>query len=158
MGADVLACRLALDDARSPGEEADVVDRELDVEVRGALRLADVVLLELRERLGIALDRIGEGIQHLRALGRSRLRPGVEGGSGCRDGAVDIGRVTLRNLGDLLLGGRVDDRRGLAAAGIGPVAIDEHLLARSGQGHGSFRPRVGQWGSKRRKRTDTGRF
>ncbi len=141
VGAEVLPGRLALHDPRRAGEEADVVHGELDVEVGGALRLSDVVLLQLRQRLGVALDRIGEGVQHLRAILWRRLRPGVEGRARGGDGAVDVGGIALGDLGDLLLGGRVDDRCALAAGGIGPVAGDEHLLAWGGQGHGSFTPR-----------------
>jgi hypothetical protein len=137
VSADVLAGRLALDDPRGAGEEADVVHRELDVEVGRALRLADVSLLQGRQRLGIALDRIGECVERLGSLGRRRLGPRHEGGAGGGDGTIDVGSIALRNPGDLVLGGRVDDGGGLAAAGVGPVAVDEHLLARSGQGHGS---------------------
>ena len=81
---------LSLHDPGGAREEADVVDGELDVEVGGALRLADVLLLEERERFRILLDGIGERVERLRSILGSRLRPGLEGRPGGSHGAVDV--------------------------------------------------------------------
>ena len=63
VGAHVFARRLPLHHARRAGEEADVVDRELEVEVGDTLWLADIGALQARELCGVVADHIGELVQ-----------------------------------------------------------------------------------------------
>jgi len=154
--ADVLTSGLALHHPSGAGEEAHVVDGEFDVEVGHAFRFSDVLLLKTRQRFSVAFDRIGELVERGGSFGRRRLRPGREGRARCGDRSVDVGDVALRNLGNLLLGGGIDDRCGLAAAGIGPIAIDEHLATGGGHGHGSLSDLRGSVAMAKDRRTDPG--
>ena len=58
----------------------------------------------------------------------ARPGAGLQGAARRGDGKVDIGLVAGRNMGDDLLGGGVLDRQGLAAAGVDPLAVDQHLV------------------------------
>src|SRR5207244_11459939 len=94
MGAHILTGRLPLHPPGRAGEEADVVDGELEVEVRDALRLADVCALQAGELCGVVRDHIRELVECGGALGRRGERPALEGGPRRANGAVDGGLVS----------------------------------------------------------------
>ena len=58
----------------------------------------------------------------------ARPRPGLEGAARGGDGEIDVGLVAGRDMGDDFLGGGILDRERLAAAGVDPFAVDQHLM------------------------------
>ena len=140
VGGGVLAGRLAFDHPRGAGEEAHVVDRELDVEVGHRLGLADVLLLEQGKCLGVVLDGVGELVQRLGAVLWRGQRPLLERPPRGDNSAIDIGRVSDGDLGDRFLGCRIDDAGAVTGAPLGPVAVDEHASRRSDHSHGRTSP------------------
>ena len=74
-------------------------------------RLAVVERLDLGEFLGVILDRPRQGEHQRLAPGRGHRAPRAgERLAGGGDGALDILRAGLRDLGDLAPGGRVERR------------------------------------------------
>ena len=138
---------------------------ERDVDVARLLdRLAVVEGLEHRELARALLHEAGDAEEVLRALGAGGLRPhaGVGAARG-RHGPVDVGVARHGDLGEHLLGGRVDalERR---AGAVDELAVDEQAVRRGdvddgprlgrrcvleGRGHGSSVPR-GRAGVSRR--------
>ena len=79
-------------------------------------RLADVARLEARELLAVLLDERREPPQHPAAVGGRDGAPGGERLLRARDGCVRLLDAGGLDLGDRLLGRRVEDRRHLRAA------------------------------------------
>ena len=80
----------------------------------------------MRDQLvGVGLDGVGEAQQRAGAGRRAGRRPLVEGGGGGVDGAVDVGGVRRRHLGDRLARGRVDHGVGATLDRVDPRATDE---------------------------------
>jgi hypothetical protein len=72
--------------------------------------------------------------------GRGRRPAGVVGGARGGHRAVDVLRTGQRGACDLLPGGRVDDRSGLAAGRVDRRAVDEVLQRLHRGGHGGTSP------------------
>ena len=92
---EVLARRLALEVAGGGGEEAQVVDRQRDVEgARELQRLAGVARLGARELVRALLEQVGHAVEHRGALAGGDAAPvaAAEGGARGRDGALGVGR------------------------------------------------------------------
>jgi hypothetical protein len=107
----VLPGRPALQHARRPGEEADLVDRGRDLlGGRQRARLAGVADLQVDQLVRARLDRVGDAQQREAALGRGRVPPALERGRGGLTGGVDVRRPGQRRLGEDLAGDRVDRR------------------------------------------------
>ena len=107
---EVLARGLALEVAGGGGEEAQVVDRQRDVEgARELQRLAGVARLGARELVGALLEQVGHAVEHGGALAGGDAAPvaAPEGGAGGRDGALGVGRRGVGDLGERLAGRRV---------------------------------------------------
>jgi hypothetical protein len=98
---------------------------------------------EIGDLLAVLLDRVSQLQQRIRARCRRRVRPAVERAPRGLDGAVHVLLARQLHLGDLLAGGRVDDRQRRAVGGVDELAVDEVLeLAGGGGGHqykGPFR-------------------
>jgi hypothetical protein len=98
-------------------------------------RLADVERLHRGEGLGVLRQQVRHAVQQPAPLDAvepaplPRLQRGPAGG----DGAVDVVRAGLGDVGDGLLGGRVENLEGLAAAVL-PLAVDMGKQ-RDGTGH-----------------------
>jgi hypothetical protein len=92
-------------------------------------RPPDVVGLERREDLDVALDQVGEPVEQAPAIGRRELRPrpAVELRAGRGDRRVDVGLAGRGDLGDGLLGRGRDDGEGRAVGRVAPLAADEQL-------------------------------
>jgi len=108
----------------------EVRDRAGDVDVARELdRLAVVQRLQLRQLVGIRLDRVGDPDQGAPAVQRRHLPPGRAFGkrracgSDCR---VDLGRAALRQRGDHAAGRRI---KRLETA---PVGRHTEVLGREG--------------------------
>ena len=125
---DVLAGGLALERARGAGEEAEVVGRERHLVAGDRHRLADVLRLELRQLLGVVVDRVGELEQQLHPVLGRLLAPGLERLAGCLDGALDVLGTRPRYLGDDLAGRGIEHLHRLAGGRIDPLAADEVLV------------------------------
>ena len=82
-----------------------------DLGARAGDRLADVARLDGGELLGVLLDERGEPPQQARAVGRRDGAPRGKCRPGARDRLVGLLDAGLLELGDRLLGGRVDDRQ-----------------------------------------------
>ena len=77
----VLPGGAALEHARGPGEEPDLVDAGRQLLVGGQLdRLAGVLRLDPHELVGAGLQRVGDLQQRLLPLGGRRVAPGLERG------------------------------------------------------------------------------
>ena len=114
----------AVERAGGAGEEPQVVDAERQLAVVGGRPwLAGVLDLELREVLGVGLERVGEAEQRERPLSRRLGRPLGLGGARGGGGLVDVGDARRRERRDVLLGGRIRDDG--VAAGAGAVLADE---------------------------------
>ena len=128
------------------GVVAEAVDHQRQVAVAAlADRLAVVERLELGQLVDVLLDQVGELVHQPAAVAGVHLAPGagVERLARGLDGQVDVGGVPLGDLGDDLLGGRVDRRERLAAGAVAPLAVDQHLgLKRAGD----FAARFGDGG------------
>jgi len=97
-------------------------------------RLAGVGGLELGDLVGALLDRVGDLQERKRTLaGGGGAPPGVEGGAGGSDGAIDVGLRGGGDLGDLLARGGIEDGGGGALGGGDELAVDE-VLERGGDG------------------------
>ena len=103
----VLAGGAAFEEARAAGEEAQVVDGEVHLELDHADRLADVGDLELAEALHVGVDGVGHLVEHLAALAGRAGGPAGEGVGGGLDRGVDVGGVARRDLGEWLTRRRV---------------------------------------------------
>jgi len=116
---------------RPPGVVEEVRGDQRYVDVARLLdRLAVVDRLQHRELARALLDDPGDPVEVLRALGARELRPDlVVGLAGGLDGAVDVGGVRLGDLGEHLLGGRVDRLEGGAPA-VDELAADEQAVGR----------------------------
>ena len=114
--------------------EARVVLEELvhvgDVPLRFTDRLADVLRLDSGEVLEPITDRLAELEEEPPALARVDAPPLriLEGRARRVHGRIDIVLATGRHLGDRTVRGGVEDRRKLAAGGLGPLPSDEHQL------------------------------
>jgi hypothetical protein len=110
-------------DAVELGTPAGVVAEELGARrhLQGCLhqRHAGVQRVELGEFVGVLVDQIGDLPHDLGPLAARQLRPdaGLEGRLRPRDGFVDGLFAAVGEFGDLLLGGRVDDRDDVTRAG-----------------------------------------
>ena len=105
----VLARHGAMHVAHGAGEEAEAVgDRRHLVLQHADPRLAAIQRLERGERLGIAVDGVGELQQQRRALGGRRARPGLERLRGGFDRSVDLRRRGVGEADDRLLGLGID--------------------------------------------------
>ena len=103
-------------------EVAEVVGRQRDVGgARLADRLAVVVALGDRERLEVLLDRVGDAVQHPRALGRRGLAPRVLGGVRGVERQLDVGGARVRHLRERLAGRRASGCRGTRRWWAGPI-------------------------------------
>ncbi len=58
----------------------------------------------------------------------ARPRSGLEGATRRGDRQIDVRLVAGRNMGDHFFVSRVLDGEGLAAAGVDPFAVDQHLM------------------------------
>ena len=68
---------------------------------------------ELSEWLEIGVDQRGEAPKQSRPIARRHTTPRLEGVRSCLDGDIGLGERDRWDLGDDLLGGRVDDRKGV---------------------------------------------
>ena len=67
-----------------------------------------------------------------RSAGASVDQPFANASRAARDGEVDVLRAGLRDLGERLLGRRVDGREALAGARLDELAADEEPVALAG--------------------------
>ena len=121
----VLARRLALHDARRPGEEAQVVGDRRQLLAHGRDRLADVQRLGLADLLAALVDRVGDPQQRERALARRRARPAVECALRRGDSGIDVRRARQGCTGDDRTGRGIVDLLGRTGAGGNEGAADE---------------------------------
>ena len=113
------------------GEVAEVVGRERDVRVeRLPHRLAVLPALGDGQHLEVLLDRVGDQVQHLRALGHRGLAPGVLGGVRRIERELDVSGAGLRHLGERLARRGREVRGVLAGERRDPLAPDEVLVPR----------------------------
>ena len=106
-------------------------DRSVDVDVLGqADRLAVVERLDLREFLGVRLQRVGERMHQPLAPGRWHRGPraGRERLAGGRDGAVDVLGAALGDLGDLAARRGVDGGEGAPVGGLQALGADQQAV------------------------------
>ena len=85
------------------------------------------------ELILVLFDQVGQLVHEpspLAGVHAPPLRVEGEGGLGGGHGIVDVGGVALLDLGDDLLGGRVDRGEGLARLGVAPLIVDEDLKER----------------------------
>src|SRR5439155_3128868 len=122
--------------ARRAGEEADVVGADRHLVARVRERLADVPRLELRELLGVLVDRVRELQEQLGPLAGRRLEPFGKRLLRGLDCAVDVLGARARHLGDRLAGRGIQDLHGLAVGRVDPLAADEVLVRGNGRAHG----------------------
>ena len=99
------------------GVEVEHLRDHADLAARPRDRLADVLRLDPRELLGVLLDERREPAQESRTVGRRDGAPGRIRRLRSRDRRVRLLHAGLLELGDRLLGGRVEDgqRHGLDA-------------------------------------------
>jgi hypothetical protein len=83
--------------ARGAGEEAQVVDGLVELEVDDRHRRADVGHLDPLEIVEVGLDGVGQGQELLAALPGSGGAPGAEGLGGDGDGGARVGGVARRH-------------------------------------------------------------
>jgi hypothetical protein len=83
----------------------------------------------------VRVDRVGERQHRARPLGRGDAAPAavLERLARGTDGAVDVLRAGLRNLGDDAAGGRVERLEGAAVGGVEPVAADQQAMRAGGE-------------------------
>ena len=111
------------------GEEVGGGQRDVDV-ARLADRLAAVERLDDRQLAGALLDQARDPEQVLAALERRQRLPRPGGGARGLDGALDVLRPRERDLGERLLGRRVDRRLARAVLRRDVLAADEEVVAR----------------------------
>ena len=122
--------RLAVDLVGPAGVVAEAVDHQRQVGMAAlADRLAVVQGLELGQLVDVRFDQVGELVHQPPAVAGVGLAPGARVKRLPRrlDGAVDVGGVALGDLGDDLLGRRVDRGERLAAVAVDPLAVDQQL-------------------------------
>ena len=122
---------LALQARRPSSHVAEHVDRAADVvAARIGHRLAIVERLEFGELVSVLLEQVAEVPDELRAVGGRDARPrsGLERLPRRVHREVDIGLVARRDVGDDLLRRRIFDLEGLAALGLDPFAVDQHVM------------------------------
>ena len=107
--------------------ELEIAGGGLDIGARGAHRLAAVARLDRRQFLGIVENQLREPHQQAAALGGGEARPGAafEGCAGRGDGAVDIGGISLGDLGEDHAFRRRDHRQAASRCGRLPAIVDE---------------------------------
>ena len=113
------------------GVVEEVRGHQRDVDVAGLLdRLAVVDRLEHGQLAGALLDDAGDPVEVLGALAAGHPRPGPRVGPprGLHR-RVDVGLVGLGDLGEHLLGGRVDGLE-RAAVAVDELAVDEQTVRR----------------------------
>jgi ParB family chromosome partitioning protein len=135
VAAHVLAGRASLEHPGGAREEAEVVGRDRDLVASRGHRLADVLRLELRQLLGVRVQRVRELEQYLRALAGSRLQPFGQGRLCRLDRPIDVGLSALRHFGDRLARSRVEDLGASALCRVDPLAADEILVLRHRHAH-----------------------
>ena len=128
VAAHVLARALALEQPRRAGEEAQVVDHDRHLVARVGERLADVRRLDFGELVGVLLEHARQLEQHRGALARGRIEPLRQRLLRRLDRRVDVLGRAPRNLGEHLLGRRVQHLHGLAGGSLRPAASDENPL------------------------------
>ena len=105
----VLRGGLALEVPGRAGEERDVVDAARNVELsRQSHRLTGLADLLGHEISSVGTERLGEGEQHCRTLGRGGGRPTRQCGPRRGNRAVDVGGCGQGEFGDDCAGSRVD--------------------------------------------------
>ncbi|MFO1075278.1 MAG: hypothetical protein U1E17_21795 [Geminicoccaceae bacterium] len=103
-------------------------DHAVDVALRLLERLADIGRLQRRQLLLVRGDEVGKAQQQAPTRGRRDLAPvAVERVMGGADGGVDVGRPAAGDLGDRLLGRRVDGGEALARGGGDGAPGDEQV-------------------------------
>src|SRR5262249_31459221 len=75
-------------------------------------------------------------LEHLRAVVDGAVHPVLHGPLGRGDGPLGFGPAAVGDLGDDLLGRRVDDAERAAVIGVGPLAVDEQTGFELGRGGG----------------------
>ena len=85
-----------------------------DLAPRARDRLADVARLDPRELLAVLLDERREPAQQPPSIGRRNRSPGRERGLRAGDGGIGLLDPRLLELGDRLLGRRVEDGQHVA--------------------------------------------
>ena len=125
MALDVLARGRPGLGPRRAGHEPEGVDgqRHLIVARRGK-GLAAVEAFQLGEFIVVRLDRVGNGQQHARAVGRGRAAEAVKGCGGRVDGRLVLGRTGLPDRCHLLPGRRIENR-GCRALAFNELAFDQ---------------------------------
>ena len=75
-----------------------------------ANRFTGVEGFQQRQLFAMGFHQVGKFMQHRFALGRGGLRPvaAIEDAAGGLDRAIDVALFAARDLGERLLGGRVD--------------------------------------------------
>ncbi len=91
------------------GVEVEHLRDHADLAAGAGDRLADVLGLDPGELFEVVLDQAREPPQEPRAIGRGDRAPAGIGGLRARDGRVGLLHPCLLELGDRLLGGRVQD-------------------------------------------------
>ena len=120
----VFTSGLGLHGAGGTGEEAQVVDGEIELEVDDGQRLAHIGHLDGLEFVDVRLDAVGEGEERLGTGARRAASPFGEGAARRDDGVVDVGGVAGRNRGDDPAGGRCQDLVGGSAPRRHPFSAD----------------------------------
>ena len=115
---------------RRAGEVPEVVGGQGDVGGEGlAYRLAVLVALGDGEHLEVLLDRVGNRVEHRRALGRRLGAPGVLGRVGGVERQLHILRGAGCDLAEWLAGRRGQVLAVLVTGGGDPLAADEVVVA-----------------------------
>ncbi len=123
--------RVAGDFGGPSGHVAEHVDGERHVGGAGdGDGLAVVERLEFGEFVEVLFEQVAELPDEAAALGGLHAGPGavVEGVAGGADGAVDVFRLGLGNVGHDLAGGGIVDGEGLAGGGEDEASVDEHAV------------------------------
>ena len=120
------------DKSRRPSSHvAEHVDRAADVvAARIGDRLAVVERFDLGELVSVLFKKVAEVPYEPRTLGGRDARPraGFERLARRLHRKVDVGFVAGRDVGDDFLRRRILDLEGLAALGLDPFAVDQHVM------------------------------
>ena len=112
------------------GVVADAVDGQRQVGgSRVDNRLAVVERFERGQLIEIRFHQIGELVHQAASIASIHLRPrtGFKRGSRGLHGSIDVGRIALGHFGDHCFIHRVDRLEPFAAAGLDPLAVDQHV-------------------------------